>query len=75
MSAKWHVRRLKLSQIGTAELASWQDLAVSAADEANVFLEPWFLHTALAQFDPRRCPAAGCRGRQGALAWHDGRRA
>lgn len=53
MSADLHVRRLSLAEIGNAELASWQDLAIAAGDEANVFLEPWFLHTALAQFDPR----------------------
>ncbi len=53
MSADWHVRSLSLAEVGNAELAAWQDLAVEAGEEANVFLEPWFLHTALAQFDPR----------------------
>lgn len=52
MNNEWQVRRLSLAEIGTAELAAWQELAVEAGEASNVFLEPWFLHTALAQFDP-----------------------
>lgn len=52
MNVACHVRRLSLADIGSLELAAWQGLAIAAGEEANVFLEPWFLHTALAQFDP-----------------------
>ena len=53
MSTDWTVRRISLAEVGTTELAAWQELAIAAGEEANIFLEPWFLHTALAQFDPR----------------------
>jgi len=52
VSTGWTIRRLSLAEIGLAELVAWQELAVHAGEEANVFLEPWFLQTALAQFDP-----------------------
>lgn len=42
----------RMATLGPDELAAWQDLAVAAGDAANPFLEPWFLHTALARFDP-----------------------